>query len=178
MFNGISKVFEIKTVLDREYRLSNQIKEYKKIFNEVYIIVPANQLSKYINYYKKIGIIAYDNQRRKFELIQKSLRNYEIDKDVVMEVLHTKEYIQIVNEYFNELPEMNSFSQFQICKDLIKIIPNEELNKLFLKAMKKRNINNLFFNKINSEFNQICLSLNLNQTERDVLIQNLKSNIV
>lgn len=178
MFNGISKVFEIKTVLDKEYRLSNQIQEYKKIFNEVYIIVPTIQLSKYINYDKNIGIIAYDNENRKFELIQKSVRNYEIDKDVVMEVLHTKEYMQIVNEYFKELPEMNSFNQFQICKDLIKRIPNEDLNKLFLKTMKKRKINNLFFNKFNSEFNQICLSLNLNQTERDVLIKNLKSNIV
>lgn len=178
MFNGISKVFEIKTVLDKEYRLSNQIQEYKKIFNEVYIIVPTIQLSKYINYDKNIGIIAYDNENRKFELIQKSVKNYEIDKDVVMEVLHTKEYKQIVNEYFKELPEMNSFNQFQICKDLIKRIPNEDLNKLFLKTMKKRNINNFFFNKLNSEFNQICLSLNLNQTERDVLIKNLKSHIV
>jgi hypothetical protein len=178
MFNGISKVFEIKTVLDKEYRLSNQIQEYKKIFNEVYIIVPTIQLSKYINYDKSIGVIAYDNENRKFELIQKSERNYEIDKDVVMEVLHTKEYLQIVNEYFKQLPEMNSFNQFQICKDLIKRISNEELNKLFLKTMKRRDINNLFFNKINSEFNQICLSLNLNQTAKNVLIQNLKSNIV
>lgn len=178
MFNGISKVFEIKTVLDKEYRLSNQLQEYKKIFNEVYIIVPTIQLSKYINYDKNIGIIAYDNENRKFELIQKSVRSYEIEKDLVMEVLHTKEYIQIVNEYFNFLPEMNSFNQFQICKDLIKNIPNGELNKLFLNTMKKRNINNIFYNRINSEFNQICLSLNLNQTERDVLIQNLKSNIV
>lgn len=178
MFNGISKVFEIKTVLDKEYRLLNQIQEYKKIFNEVYIIVPTILLSKYINYDKSIGIIIYDNENRKFDLVQKSKRNYEIDNDVVMEVLHTKEYLQIVNEYFYELPEMNSFNQFQICKDLIKKIPKEELNKLFLKTMKNRNINNLFFNKINSEFNQICLSLNLNQNERDVLIQNLKSNIV
>jgi len=178
MFNGISKVFEIKTVLDKEYRLSNQIQEYKKIFNEIYVIVPTTQLSKYINYDKSIGIITYDNENKKFELIQKSERNYEIDKDVVMEVLHTKEYIQIVNVYFKELPEMNSFNQFQICKELIKKIPNEKLNKLFLETMKKRNINNYFFNKINSEFNQICLSLNLSQTERDVLIQNLKSNIV
>jgi len=178
MFNGISKVFEIKTILDKEYRLSNQIQEYKKIFNEVYIIVPTIQLSKYINYDKNIGIITYDNENRKFELIQKSVRNFEIDRDVVMEVLHTKEYLQIVNEYFKQLPEMNSFNQFKICKELIKSISNEELNKLFLKTMKKRNINNLFFNKVNSEFNQICLSLNLNQVERDVLIQNLKSNIV
>lgn len=177
MFNGISKVFEIKTVLDKEYRLSNQVQEYKKIFNEVYIIVPTTLLSKYIKYDKKIGIIAYDNENKKFDLIQKSVRNHEIDKDVLMEILHTKEYMQIVNDFFKEIPKMNAFNQFQVCKELIKKIPNEELNKRFLETMKKRNINNLFFNKINSEFNQICLSLNLNQTERDILIQNLKSNI-
>lgn len=178
MFNGISKVFEIKTILDKEYRLSNQIQEYKKIFNEIYIIIPVVQLSKYINYDKTIGIISFDNENRKFELVQKSVRSYDIDKDVVMEVLHTKEYIQIVNSYFNKLPEMNAFNQFQICKDLIKKIPSRELNDLFLKAIKGRSINNLFFNKINSEFNQICLSLNLNQSERDFLIQNLKLNTV
>jgi hypothetical protein len=47
MFNGISKVFEIKTILDKENRLANQLQEYKKLFNEVYIIVPKVLLYRY-----------------------------------------------------------------------------------------------------------------------------------
>lgn len=178
MFNGISKVFEIKTILDREYRLSNQLQEYKKIFNEIYIIVPSVHLSKYINYDKTIGVITYETNSKKFELIQKPEKNYDIDINVIMEVLHSKEYIKITNEYYSELPNMNAFNQFKICKELISKIPKEELNKMFLKTMKTRNINNLFFGKRNNEFNQICLSLNLTQSEIDKLINNLKSNTV
>ncbi len=178
MFNGVSKVFEIKTILDKEYRLSNQIKEYKKIFNEVYIIVPSAFLSKYINYENNIGLITYDSSTKKFELIQKPERNFEIDVDVIMEVLHSKEYIEITNNYYNELPKMNSFNQFEICKELISYIPIIELNNMFINTIKKRKINNLLFKKINYEFNQIFLSLNLKQKDRDKLINNLKLNTV
>lgn len=177
MFNGISKVFEIKTILDKEYRLSNQIPEYKKIFNEVYIIIPVAHLSKYINYDKTVGLISYEPNSKKFALIRSSEINYDIDVNVVMEVLHTKEYLEITNEYYKSLPTMNAFNQFNICKELISKIPKEELNKLFLTTMKKRKINNLFYDNINSEFNQICLALNLNQQERDNLIKNLKFKI-
>ena len=73
---------------------------------------------------------------------------------------------------------MNSFNQFEICKELISKIPQNELNNLFLTTMKKRNINNQFFNKVNNEFNQICLSLNLKKQERDNLINSLKTNTI
>lgn len=64
MFNGKSKVFEIKTILDKEYRLSNQLQEYKKLFNEVYIIVPRELLSKYFE---------FDNVPRTREKLQPDL---------------------------------------------------------------------------------------------------------
>lgn len=178
MFNGISKVFEIKTILDKEYRLSSQLQEYKKLFNEVYIIIPKFLLPKYKGYGDDIGIITYDNNSKDFNLVQKAERNNSIDSDTIMEVLHTKEYLEITKRYYKKLPEINAFTQFGVCKKLISSIPNLELNELFIETMKKRNINNLFFNKLNSEFNQICLSLNLNKSDRDRLISNLKTNIV
>jgi hypothetical protein len=178
MFNGKSRVFEIKTILDKECRLSNQLKEYKKLFNEVYIIVPNELLAKYIEFDKNIGIITYDSSSKIFKLIQKSIINDNIDIEVLMEVLHTKEYLDIVNCYYDDVPEMNSFTQFNICKKLIAEIPSNELSRLFISKMKERRINNLFFNKRNREFNQICLSLNLEKSERDDLILKLKTNRV
>jgi hypothetical protein len=178
MFNGISKVFEIKTILDKEYRLSNQIQEYKKIFNEVYIIVPDILLSKYSNYDASIGIITFDSNSKNFKIVQKANSNYELNPDTLMDILHTKEYLEITEEYYGHLPQMNSFNQFEICKGLILKIPPKELNYLFLSKMKKRKINNHFFNKVNNEFNQICLSLNLKKEERDNLINSLKTNTI
>ncbi|PRB05271.1 hypothetical protein CQ046_05260 [Chryseobacterium sp. MYb7] len=177
MFNGISKAFEIKTILDKEYRLSNQIQEYKKIFNELYIIIPKTQINKYINYDNCIGIISYELESKKFELQRKAIRNNEIDSDSLMEILHTKEYLEIILRFFGYLPEMSVFTQYETCKKLLFQIPNEELNLLFLDVIKKRKINNLFFNKINNEFNQICLSLNLSKVEKNKLIEKLKTNI-
>lgn len=178
MFNGISKAFEIKTILDKEYRLSNQLLEYKKIFNEVYIIVPNVNLSKYLSFDNSVGVISFSSSLKKFELIKKAEKIVEIDTNTLMEILHTKEYLEISKVYFGELPKMNAFNQFEKCKELISKIPKHDLNKLFIDAMKKRNINNQFFNKVNNEFNQICLSLNLKKQERDNLINSLKTNTI
>lgn len=178
MFNGISKVFEIKTVLDKEYRLSSQLLEYKKIFNEVYIIIPKEHLSKYINYDYSIGVITYETKSKNFELIRKSVRNDYIDIDVLMEILHTKEYLEIIKNNFKDTPKMNAFNQFKICKNLISNIPNDKLNKIFIHTIKNRKINNSFYNKANSEFNQISLFLNLKDNERKELIKKLKTNIL
>ncbi|WP_111306724.1 sce7726 family protein [Confluentibacter sediminis] len=178
MFNGVSKAFEIKTILDKEYRLSNQLQQYKKIFNEVYIIIPNIHISKYSSFDNSVGIISFDSSSKKFELIKKAERKVDIDTNTLMEILHTKEYLEISKAYFGGLPKINAFNQFEICKELISNIPKNDLNKLFLNAMKKRNINNQFFNKVNNEFNQICLSLNLKKQERDNLINSLKINTI
>lgn len=178
MFNGISKVFEIKTILDKESRLSNQLIEYKKIFNEIYLIVPNCQISKYAEYDLSVGIISYDSSSKKFYLYRKAVFNNDIDVNVLMNVLHTKEYLKIAKENFSNLPNMNAFTQFEICKNLLSSLPKEDLNKLLIDCIKQRQINNAFYHKSNYEFNQIFLSLNLNSQQRDNLISNLKKNIV
>ncbi len=175
MFNGVSKAFEIKTILDNEFRLSNQLNEYKKLFNEVYIIVPKEYLHKYSKLDNDIGIISHDYKNKEFQLEKSSKFNNVVDVDILMNVLHTKEYIGIVKDYFQFLPEMNSFNQFKICKEKLSQIPHEDLNNIFIKFMKNRKKNNIFFNKSNSEFNQISLSLNFNNLEKDFLISKLQN---
>lgn len=178
MFNGISRVFEIKTPIDKEYRLNNQLKEYKKIFNEVYIVVPDSCVEKYKSFDKSIGIISYAPDIKNFAAIKQPDRNNFIDPIALMEILHTQEYKEIIELYYEELPPMNSFSQFEKCKDLITLIPNEKLNRLFLHIIKRRKINNQIFNTVHKELNQICLSQNLNKQQRGNLINCLTSNII
>ena len=63
-----------------------------------------------------------------------------------------------------------ALTQFDICSQYIRRIPLEDLNKLFVSRIKLRMVHNLFFNKRNSEINQVCLSLNLNKKDRELLI--------
>lgn len=177
LFNGDSKVFEIKTILDQEYRLDSQLVEYKKIFNYVYIIVPIEQLGRYGAYDSDIGIITYNQTLNEFKVQREAVRNLNMDVDVVMEVLHSKEYLEIIANNFELPDEINAFNQFEVSKKLISSLSADCLNQIFVETMKKRNINNLFFNKINSEFNQICLSMNLKKEERDNMISNLRKTI-
>lgn len=175
MFNGTSKVFEIKTALDKESRLSGQIEEYKKIFNEIYVIIPSTCLEKYITFEKNIGIISFDSANGSFRMERKANINPVPDKRAIMEVLYTAEYKNIVESYYGFLPKMTDFTQFEICYRYISRIPADMLNDLFVSTIKKRDINNLFFNKKNSELNQVCLSLNLNKQQRDRLLCNLQN---
>ncbi|MCH1783135.1 sce7726 family protein [Psychrobacter glaciei] len=178
IFNGVSKVFEIKTILDKEYRLSKQLEVYKKIFNEVYVIVPQENVLQYMKYDSNVAIISYDAEIKEFRVEREATKNIDIDIDVLMNVLHSKEYLDITHSYYDELPEINAFNQFEVCKILISKIPYEELNCSFIKTMKNRKVYNSFFNKVNNEFNQVCLSLNLKEDQRKDLINKLKANKV
>ena len=176
MFNGNSKVFEIKTLLDKDSRLDNQLFQYGKIFNEVYVIAPRIKADKYINLDDKTGIILYDERNRDFSVARASVKNTFMDVDILMQVLHTNEYISIVEQHFGLKPSFNDFNKFEICKNLIKQIPHNTLNELFIELMKKRKINNEFSKKEN-HLNQMFLSLNLSIEEKQVLLTNLSSNI-
>lgn len=175
MFNGRSKAFEIKTLLDNNSRLTRQLAEYKKIFNEVYLIVPEECLEKYINYDREIGVISYNAQKRVFKLQVMAKENISIDIDVLMQVLRTKEYLWIVNQYCKDVPLMNAFNQFEISKNIISAIPRKELNSLFLEVMKKREINSYFVKNKYKFLNQLSLSLNLKKVDIDVMIRHLKT---
>lgn len=176
MFNGNSKVFEIKTLLDKDSRLSNQLLQYSKIFNEVYVIVPAAKVEKYISMNVQIGLIAYDQSTGTFSLLRNSEKNEFIDVDTLMQVLHTNEYIQIVEQYFGFKPLYNDFNKFDVCKNLIHQIPSVFLHEHFTRLMKQRKINNTFSNEA-MHLNQIFLSFNMSSPMQTVLLNNLRSTI-
>ena len=176
MFNGNSRVFEIKTEYDSDTRLTQQIENYRRVFNQIFIIIPETKLSLYQKYDESIGIITFNgNQSKKFTLQRNAANNLDIDADTIMHILHSHEYKAIVKSYYREMPKMTSFNQFNICSKLIKKIPNSELNEFFINQMKKRKLEKVFSNRYYKEFSQLSLALKLNKTEKKNMIENLKS---
>lgn len=178
MFNGNSKVFEIKTEYDSDNRLALQLKNYRKAFNQIFLIVPESKLSLYEKYDAGVGIITFTgNQAQKFSLKREAVNTPDVDAATIMNILHTHEYKAIVKSYFGFLPGMTSFNQFHKCSELIKRIPSEELNKCFIEQMKRRDLENVLSNHFYKEFNQLSLALKLSKIQRKNMIQNLKSPI-
>jgi len=176
MFNGVSQVFEIKTKLDSDHRLALQIENYRKVFNQIFLIVPEAKLSLYSKYDDGVGIISFQCCRgHNFTLRRKAYTNLEVDADTIMNILHTHEYKEIVQCFYGKLPEMTSFNQFNICKKLIKQMPNQVLNQSFINMMKRRDMKKVYSHRYHKEFNQLSLALKLNQFQQKSLIENLRT---
>ncbi len=176
MFNGVSKVFEIKTLLDKEARLNNQLEQYGQLFNEVYLIVPEVKSHQYMKRDISTGIIIYSHAANSFSLIRQPQRNEQINVDVLMQVLHTHEYVTLVEQYFGERPKFHDFNKFQICKELMRQIPMHALSKQFVELMKSRRMHNVF-SKEESQLNQLFLSMNYSATQKHQLLSNLNTTI-
>ncbi len=174
IFNGISKVFEIKTLLDKEARLSNQLEQYRQLFNEIYLIVPKIKSCQYLKRDFSTGVIGYDQNHHSFSLIRKASHREDINVDVLMQVLHTHEYVTLVEQYLGERPLFHDFNKFKICKELISQMPKEEVSKHFVALMKARRTSNIFSRK-ESQLNQVFLSMNFTPGQKRQLISNLST---
>ncbi|HEA28902.1 MAG TPA: hypothetical protein ENH91_02735 [Leeuwenhoekiella sp.] len=179
LFNGTSKVFEIKTELDSTKRLIGQLSDYRKLFKQTYIVTHENLVDKYKAEDNSAGIIALVKKTKSFKMVQ--VRSAEINELIcpytLMRVVRTNEYKNIVNSYYGYLPPMNSFNMFEICEKLISKIPNEILNTLFINELKKRKTNSEILSDYPSELRQLGLALNLSLKKRNELISALKQPI-
>ena len=175
LFNGTSKAFEIKTELDSNQRLKGQLCDYTKIFKQSYIVTHESLVNKYSLENESIGIIALIEQARslKIEEVRPAVENNFIDVDVLMKSIRTAEYKEIVKLYYKELPKMTSFNMFETCSELIRKIPNEELNQLFITQIKKRKSNMNEIGDYFKELRQIGLALNLNSASFNKLNKQL-----
>ncbi len=164
LFNGISRAFEIKTELDSNKRLKDQIADYCKVFDECYIVTDENLIDKYAKEDPKAGLIKLEKRPRSVAMteVRKPIKNDQIDPHTVIRCLRTEEYKSVVKKHYGELPEINSFNMFEVCSELIEQIPQKQLSMLFIDVLKKRKSNTSSLMQIDKELRQVALAMNIN----------------
>lgn len=178
IFNGYSKIFEIKTKLDSDSRLTLQLENYAKAFNQIFLIIPKSKVHLYEKQESSVGLITYDpSSENIFSFYRNAKLNMDIDASVIMSILHTNEYKSIITKHYGSIPQMTSFNQFKICSELIFEIPKDILNKLFIDEMKKRDSSDALSSRYYKEFNQLFLALKMNRNSKREMIESLKTNI-
>lgn len=180
MFNGESKAFEIKSDLDSPFRLSGQMFDYTRLFQKCYIVVPENHLNEYLDEIGNgIGVIVMTHEKRHLllEKYRDAEPNSQIDSDLAISCLHTKEYMHLIRSYFGELPNVSIFEMYEECRKLMKEIPSTTLQGLFLKEVESRKTATSILTKIQKELRQICLCMNLNSKEIDTINYNLSTTL-
>lgn len=179
MFNGTSKAFEIKTELDSTSRLMDQLRTYMKLFQLVYVVVPKERYGEYRQICPRgIGIIVLDATHGiRIDEVDHAVENVDFDKELMMQCLREKEYMNIVRSKYGKLPKASAFEMHGACQDLLQKIPSEELRTLFLKEMERRKTATPLLRSTPSALRQICLSMNMTQKDCDNLKNHLNVEI-
>lgn len=181
MFNGVSKAFEIKTEYDSKKRLSRQLDTYSKLFQECYLVIPEELFDHYTtDISDNIGIVVMyiEKGHIKLRTAREAIKNTVVDPDILIRSVRCEEYKNIIKEHFGSIPEVSCYEMFDVCKELMYQIPSNELHRLFLKEIKRRANNTKLLQKIPAEIRQMCLSLNLNQRQSEVLLNKLNTHII
>ena len=179
MFNGISRAFEIKTELDSDKRLTNQLLDYEKFFDECYIVTHESLVDKYLNQKEETGIIVLNKEKRslKLEEVRPAKRNDLIDCETLIKCLRTTEYKNIIEKYYGKIPNTGSFKMFDTCLSLMKHIPKEELHSLMMSEFKSRKVEKDVILSSPKELKHLCLSLNMNLNTYSILNERLNQYI-
>jgi hypothetical protein len=168
LINGTSRVFEIKTELDKSDRLSTQINDYKKVFNEIYIVTHHSLQNKYLNILEEgIGLIVLTD-RLSLKTVREATMNSNFDNLVMMKCLRKPEYMNIITSFYGSLPKVTDFKFYSTCKILMQKIPTNVLHDLTIVELKKRVIREkeIFASPIvPKELKHICFCLDFDKTE-------------
>lgn len=180
MFNGESKAFEIKTEYDSPKRLGKQLEDYKLLFDKVYLVVPENKLADYIDSIETTtGVIVLS--KNKGRVILKEVKHAEqnpiFDSEVLISCLRTSEYKNIVSALGVELKSIPGYELFTFCKSVFSTAAPNDLKRLFLQEVKKRNNITARIRKYPMPIRQMMLSLNLTESKAEMLINKLNINV-
>ena len=116
LFNGESKCFEIKSDLDSPQRLVSQMDCYQRIFEQCYILVPADAVKEYKQMVDdRVGVLSLRycrNGKASIEVEQEAQNNEQVDVDVLMRSIRSGEYRWIVKQAYGKLPDVTDFEMY------------------------------------------------------------------
>lgn len=140
MINGKAVVYEIKTELDSLQRINNQINDYYKAFTHVSVIIDKSHEEKILKEYwdSPVGIYILTD-RVTIQTIKEPEQNYKLlDPLVMYKVLRKAERYDIVNKFYNKIPEFNQFEEFDEVFKLFKSIEEKKMYSEFILKLKER----------------------------------------
>ncbi len=178
LLNGTSKVFEIKTELDSLNRCHSQMTDYKKVFENIFLVTHISLIEKYVNELDPhIGVIAL-TENNTLRTIRESIRyTEELDSETMFKCLRKGEYSNIIKSYFGEIPTTTAVKYFSECKELFTQIPVETLHSMMLIELKKRTIREREKFKsdeiVPPELKLLLWNLNYNSTDYEKLASRL-----
>ncbi|WP_452230002.1 sce7726 family protein [Lacinutrix sp. MEBiC02404] len=174
LLNGEARIYEIKTELDNLEKLDTQILDYCKFGDKVYIVTSSKHINKLIELYynSTVGIIELTSRNALKPIKEATSNKATFSYETLFKTLRKQEYLDIIEEYYNFVPEVSNTRIFKECLTLAKKIEISLFQKLVVKKLKSRNISNpkkIQEKGIPESLKHICYSLDFSKKEYEKL---------
>lgn len=174
MINGEGIVYEIKSDLDNLDRLNDQLYDYFKAFSKVSVLASEHEREHIEKLLKELGdmgeavgiyilsendtIFSKSNGRVPKEY------NYNLNYRSIFTLLRKKEYEQVIEQYFHEMPQVAPVFHFRAFFEKFCEIPILEAQRLAFLQLKKRNrISKVAFESIPTELKSVVYFSNFSR---------------
>jgi hypothetical protein len=152
IINGDAEIFEIKTNLDNPDRLLEQLNIYYKAVTLVNVVIHKNELNKYLKYLNTMpcGILVFSLEHGLERIRQPERFSSRLDHSTIFKLLRKGEHLKIIQDLYNQVPDVPNTEFFTYCLSQIKEIEVTDFQKLSFQVLKmrKKRIED-FFNSLN-----------------------------
>lgn len=177
MFNGTSRVYEIKTDYDSDKRLARQLADYHNLFERCYLVVSKESKSHYESIIpSSVGIITLERAPHSLihHIERESMQKNTIDVHTMMRSVRTAEYMNITKKVCGYLPDVSIFDMFNVCEELLLTADNKKVNRTFIAEIKKRKTNTTDIRSFEMSLRQLCLATNITKQQYQLLHQRMQ----
>ncbi len=182
LLNGDIRIFEIKTDLDGFHKLEKQIEDYQKFANKVYVVIGSKNTDRLLEKLKNTSVGIIELTEKKSLKTCKEAMDFtdNFDHTTIFRTLRQGEYFQIIKEFYGHVPNVPNTLMFKECLQLIKGIDIKIFQSQAREKLKQRNIkcpNLLKSERTPKELKHICYTLNLSDSEYEILYAFLNTKI-
>jgi len=142
IINGKTTCYEIKTEYDNLNRLGEQLNDYLKLFDEVYVVCAAKNLDKVLEATDpRVGVLELTKKDYLSEKRAALTRTAPIDIDVLIRSLRKDEYIELVRRTTGQIPDVPNSLLLKTCKSLLKSVEPTHIATSFIEVLKEKRLN-------------------------------------
>jgi len=139
VLNGTSTVYEIKTEYDNLNRLEDQVRNYCKVFDKVYVVASEKYLKKVMDLIPiEVGVFVLTKRNTLSKRKKAKSNKNVINSDYVINSLRKNEVDEIINDFFGyRLNVPNTMFRTE-ARILFRKIPKEILHKMMVSILRER----------------------------------------
>jgi len=142
ILNGKSTCYEIKSEYDTLTRLEEQLNDYLKLFDEVYVVCSAKNLESVLKTAdERVGVLELTRKNYFSEKRPATPRIAPIDIDLLMKSLRKEEYLELVRRNTGAVPSIPNSKLVSFCKAALKTVDSEQIATSLIEVLKEKRLN-------------------------------------